>query len=240
MRKHDRETRMRMRLVAGLLLSLSLQTIAARAVDTNLMREVEAVRAEMARSNAALREYTWTEHTEVIVGGNLKSATATICRYDLSGELTKTPLGTDNGKRAPSGVSKRPMVRKKADMQDYVERAVTRIHEYVPPKPEQIDFLLRNGDAAFAQSEAGKSELRFKNYFERGDALVFTYDPVTKRLLRASVISTLGSPKDPISLEVAFETLPDGVNHVTSATLNAKRRNVQVKTRNVSYQKVAN
>ena len=230
---------MRMRLLGAVLL-LSLQTISAQAVDPNLMREVEAVRAQVARSNAALREYTWTEHTEVIVGGDVKSATAAVCRYDASGDLTKTPLGTDEQKRAPSAVSKRPMVRKKADLQDYIDRAVSRIRDYAPPKPEQIDYRLRHGDAALAQSEAGKSELRFKNYAVEGDALVFTYDPTTKMLLRASVISMLGSPKDPVTLDVVFETLPDGVNHVTSATLNAKKRKIQVKTRNVSYEKVAN
>jgi len=37
-----------------------------------------------------------------------------------------------------------------------------------------------------------------------------------------------------------FEKLPDGVNHVSSATLNATAKKVQVKVKNVSYQKLAN
>jgi hypothetical protein len=233
---------MRTRLGAGfLLIGLApLGKIQAQGIDPNLMREVAAVRAEMARSNAGLRQYTWTEHTEVLVKGDVKSSSAAICRYDNSGELTKTPIDTNAEKKSPSAVSKRPVVRKKADMEDYIERAVTRIQNYVPPKPEQIHYLLQNGYASLGQSAAGKSELRFSNYFERGDSLVFTYDSVSKTLLLARIASTLGSPKDPVTMEVTFETLPDGVNHVTSATLVAKKKNIQVRRRNVMYQKVAN
>jgi hypothetical protein len=203
------------------------------------MREVAAVRGELARSNAALRQYTWTEHTEVLVKGDVKSSSAVICRYDDAGELTKTPTGTAKENDKSSAVSNRPMVRKKADMQDYIQRAVNRIHVYAPPKPEQIDYLLQNGYASLGQSEAGKSHVRFTHYFQEGDSLVFTYDSVSKVLLQVSIASTLGSPKDPVTMEAVFETLPDGVNHLSSATLNANARKVQVKLRNVMYQKSA-
>jgi hypothetical protein len=233
---------MKMRLVAGLLLCglSSLGRMGAQDIDPNLVREVTAVRAEVARSKAALRQYTWTEHTEVLVKGSVKSSSASICRYDGSGELTKAPIDTAQEKKTSSAVSKRPVVRKKADMQDYIERAVSRIHTYLPPKPEQIDYLLQKGLASLGQSRSGKSEVRFTHYFQDGDSLVFTYDSVSKVLLQVGVVSTLGSPKDPVTMEAVFETLPDGVNHLSSATLNANSRKVQVKTRNVMYQKLAN
>jgi hypothetical protein len=232
---------MRMALVAGLLLcELSpLHRIRAQGVNPNLTREVTAVRVELARSNVALQQYIWTEHTEVLVKGKVKSSSAVTCRYSRSGELTKTPIDQGKEKQNPNAVSNRPMVRKKADMQDYIERAVSLIQKYVPPKPDQLQYLLENGHAFLGQSATGKSEIRFEQYFQDGDSLVFTYDPVSKALLRVSIASTLGSPKDPVAMEAVFETLPDGVNHLASTTLNAKARKVQVKTRNVMYQKVA-
>ena len=39
--------------------------------------------------------------------------------------------------------------------------------------------------------------------------------------------------------EYDIETLPDGVNHLASATLVASGKKVQVKVRNVSYQKIS-
>lgn len=234
---------MRIIFAAGLLLCglAPLGRIGAQAVEPNfLMSEAAAVRAEVARSRAALRQYTWTENTEVLVKEKVKSTTAVLCRYDASGDfIVRTPVGTAEEKRDPSAVSNRPIVRKKAGMQDYIERAMTRIHNYVPPKPEQIDYLLKNGKASLERSADGKPEIRFKDYFEDKDSLVFTYDAVSKRLLGARIAGTLGSPKDPVTMDAVFETLPDGVNHLSSATLNAKAKKVQVKTRNVSYQKMA-
>jgi hypothetical protein len=39
-------------------------------------------------------------------------------------------------------------------------------------------------------------------------------------------------------MEATFETLPDGVNHIGSAILTAKKRSVQVRMRNVGYYKL--
>jgi hypothetical protein len=235
---------MRLRLTAGGMLCglLSVHCISAQGPDPNLLREVTAVRVAVARNNVALQQYTWTEHTEVLVKGKVKSSSDVTCRYNSAGELTKAPIGeaTEKEKKSPSATSNRPVVRKKADMQDYIQRAISLIHTYVPPKPDQILHLLQNGSAFLGQSDTGKSEIRFKNYYQDGDALVFTADPVSKALLRASISSTLGSPKDPVTLEAAFETLPDGVNHLASTTLDAKAKKVQVRTRNINYQKVAN
>lgn len=213
--------------------------ILAQSADPNVASEVFAVRAELARSMMALRQYTWTEHTDVLVKGDVKSSTTLLCRYDRSGNVIKTPVNVAKDGDPGSLTSNRPLVRKKADMQDYIERAVSRIHAYVPPNPEQIDHLVRTGQATLGQSPSGQKEVRFTNYFEDKDSLVFTYDPASKVLLRVNVASTLGSPKDPVTLEAVFETLLDGVNHLSSATLNAKSRKIQVKARNVMYQKLA-
>ena len=232
---------MRNRLVGVLLLLLlsSLGRIDAQGVDPKVMSEVTAVRAVLTLNYAALRHYTWTEHTEVRVKGDVKSSSDVSCRYDSTGALTKTPIHPGEAKEASSVVSKRYMVRKKANMEDYIERAINRIQNYVPPDPEQINHLVEVGRASLAPSDGDKSEVRFTNYFETGDSVIFTYESVSKVLLRVRVASTLGSPKDPVTLEVVFETLPDGVNHLSSATLDAKSKKVQVIRRNVKYEKAA-
>ena len=102
-------------------------------------------------------------------------------------------------------------------------------------------MLVKNSRCHVDQMHAdGKSEIRFKPYYKQGDSLVLTYDPVSKLPLGGTIISDLGSPKDPVTVEAVFETLPDGVNHLVSATLNAKAKNVQVKATNSNYQKLAN
>jgi hypothetical protein len=203
------------------------------------MRDAALVRGEIASSAEGLRQYTWTEQTEVLVGGSVKSIREFNCHFDASGQLVKTPLDTDKETVKAASTSKRPLVRSKADMQDYIERAVRRIRDYVPPEPRQIDYVLQSGRASFGQSANANSEIRLTHYFEEGDAFVFTYDSASKVLRRATIASTLGSPKDPVKLEAVFETLPDGVNHLSSAILHASKRNVVVKTRNLDYRKIA-
>lgn len=233
---------MKMPLVVGLLLCgpSPLRMIRAQGVDPNLVGEVTAVQQAMARSNRGLGGYTWTETTEVLVDGSVKTTTTFSCRAYGTGDITRTPVEAPPQENTPNPVSRRPLKRMKADMQDYIDRAISRIRTYVPPKPEQIQYLLQNGLASRGQPAGSNSEIRFTHYFEEGDSLVFTYDPVSKALLRANIASTLGNPKDPVTLEVVYETLPDGVNHVASATLNAKRKDVQVKLRNAQYQRVTN
>jgi hypothetical protein len=132
------------------------------------------------------------------------------------------------------------MVRMKADMEDYIGRAVSLIKAYVPPKPDQMQYLLENGYAFLGKSESGKSEIRFKRYYQDGDSLVYTYDSATKVLLKINIESNLGSPKDPVTVEAIFERLPDGVNHMATTTLIAKAKKVRINTRNTDYKKTGN
>ena len=219
---------------------LTLCPVEAQSVDPTLVREVMAVQAEVARSKQALRQYTWTEHTEVRTNGDLKASDDFLCHYDDSGKMTRTPTGKGKEDEAASAISKRHRVRKKANRQDYIERAVGMINTYVPLDPEQMRYILQDGRASLGPQEAGKSTIRLKDYFQSGDYLIFAYDPASKAMLKATVVSTLGSPKDPVSLEAVFETLPDGVTHLAAATVNAPAKKVQVITRNSTYQKRTN
>jgi hypothetical protein len=137
-------------------------------------------------------------------------------------------------------MSNKPQVRKKAAMQDYIERAISLIHYYVPPNPDRITAMLQNGTASLGPSEGGKSEVRFLRYFMAGDSMVFRYDTASKALVHASIKATLGDKKDPVTLEADFGTLPDGVGRLASTTLDAKVKKVQVKTTNIDYKKISN
>jgi hypothetical protein len=214
------------------------QALHAQAANADLATEVAAVRSELARSSSGLLPYTWVEHTEVRVDGDLRSSTDLSIHFDRDGYVVRTPLSAnpaDNG----NGISKRVSQRKKSEKNDYIERAVTLIQEYAPPKPDQIDHMLRSGQASLERGENGASAMRFAGYFQREDSMVFTYDPSTKVLRQVTVATTLGDDKkEPVTLVALFEPLPDGVNHMTSATLRATKKKVEVKRTNVDYRKL--
>lgn len=217
----------------------ALQGAAAQGVDPRLLNEVVAVKVALATDQAALRQYTWTEHTEVLIKGDVKSSTFAMCRYDGSGELQKRPMDAGKPAETPQVTSKRPLNRMKADTADYVQRAVSLVHTYLPPKPELLQSLMENGNASLGQAGPGQSEIQFKNYWKDRDLLTFTFDTRTKALLKVGIKSYLATEKDPVTLDALFETLPDGTNHLASTVLNGSAKKIQVKTQNSGYQKAA-
>jgi hypothetical protein len=220
---------------------MSVAGVSAQGADPNLLREAEAVRAVLADAKAALAGYTWTEYTEVLVDGKVHSTEQFTCRYNAKGEVVRTLKDETAPEGKPgSATSNKPRSRSKAAKQDYIERAISLIRYYVPPNPDRITAMLQNGTASMGPSEGGKSEIRFQRYFMAGDSMVFKYDSATKALIHVSITSFLGDKKDPVTLEADFGTLQGGVAHLDSTTLDAKAKKVQVKTRNLSYQKVSN
>ena len=227
---------------AGVLCGLtSIRCVSAQGADPNLLREADAVRTVLANAKAALGAYTWIEYVEVLVEGKVHSTEELSCRYNSKGEVLRTLKAETAPEGKPgSATSNKPRSRSKAAKQDYIERAISLIRYYVPPNPDRITAMLQNGTASMGPSEGGKSEIRFQRYFMAGDSMVFKYDSVSKALVHVTIAAFLGDKKDPVTLEADFGTLQDGVAHLDSTTLDAKVKKVQVKTRNLSYQKVSN
>src|SRR3954467_9729317 len=169
---------MRAHVAAGLLLGgvSFFRPISAQSVESSLLNEVTAVREELARSQNDLVKYIWTEETEVLVSGKLKSSSGSSCWYDSDAKLARSPLGPEREKPTSRQTSNRPSVRSKGEMQDYIERAISRIREYVPPNPAVIDHLVSSGQASLGPSSGGMAEVRMTHYFQEGDSIVFTYD----------------------------------------------------------------
>ncbi len=232
---------MKMKIVVGLMLCGAAFQLAAQNVDAKLMTEVNAVREQVARSLAQLNTYKWTEHTEIFVKGELKSKKDLECMYDGKGGVSKTPIVTGKKQKEEedaNGLSKRPMVRKKADNEDYIERAISMIHSYVPPKPDHMNYMLTNNYAYLGQSAGGNAEIRFKKYLVDGDSLVYTYDANSKVLKQIGILSYLGTVKDKVTMDATFEELPDGTSHLAKMVLKAPAKKLEIRTTNSDYRKL--
>lgn len=205
-----------------------------------LAQMLATAREAMARNQEALRKYSWTEHTDIVVKGDVKSKSDDLCRYGADGKVSKTPIGTPATKKKAGGLRGKVAENKKDELKDYIERSLTLIHRYVPPSPETMKVVFDAGNVGLGDAVPGQFALRFNNYWQAGDSLTFSFDTTTRRLRQMSIDSYLSDPKeDVVTLAVAFDTLPDGTNHVSTATLNADQKKLQVKIRNENYQKLA-
>ena len=203
---------------------------------------VAALKQSMAASQTKLRQYEWVETTVISMKGEEKSRKQQRCYYGADGTLQKLPIGdagADQGGGRRSGrVKQRIVENKKEEMQDYMERASSLVHHYVPPNPDLIESATKAGRLAVRPGPAGQVALDFTDYLKPGDRLGIEMDAQANRLLALNVASYLDSKDDAVTLAVQFGVLEDGTSHVAQSRLDAKAKNVSVVVQNSGYRPV--
>ena len=204
-----------------------------------VQQKLAAVKESVARNQAALRQYSWTEHTDISLKGDVKATKDFICRYGSDGKVQKTPIGTPAAAKKMRGIRGKVAENKKEELTDYMERAASLVHRYVPPDPQQMQVVFQSGNAGLNQAGPGMVELILKSYFKAGDSLALSFDSATKSIRKMGVKSYLDNMEDAVTQDIVFQSLPDGTSHTAVTTLSAPAKNVQVKVTNANYQKVA-
>jgi len=205
-----------------------------------LQQKVAAIKESIAQNQASLRQYTWTAHTEISVKGEVKNQKDESCKYGPDGKVVKTLTSAPPPEKQMGRAKKRIVEKKVGEMKEYMERAGELIQHYVPPSPEDLTAVLKAGKADLSKNEAQAVQLQFKDYYKPGDAMTLEFDPATKKLHKLSVNSFLDEEKDKVTLDVGFQSLPDGTNYVADTLLRADAKQVVVKIQNLDYKKTGN
>jgi hypothetical protein len=203
-----------------------------------VQQKVAAIKESIAQNQASLRQYTWTAHTEISVKGEVKNQKDESCRYGPDGKVVKTLTSAPPPDKQMGRVKQRVVDKKVGEMKDYMERAGQLIQHYVPPSPENLTAAVKAGKADVSKNEAQAVQLQFKDYYKPGDAMTLEFDPATKKLRKLSVSSFLDEEKDKVTLDVQFQSLPDGTNYVADTLLRADAKQIAVKVQNLDYKKV--
>jgi hypothetical protein len=205
-----------------------------------LQQKVAAIKESMAQNQASLRQYTWTAHTEISVKGEVKNQKDESCKYGPDGKVVKTLTSAPPPEKQMGRAKKRIVEKKVGEMKEYMERAGALIQHYVPPSPENLTAAFKAGKADLSKNEAQAVQLQFKDYYKPGDAMTLEFDPAAKKLRKLSVNSFLDEEKDKVTLDVGFQSLPDGTNYVADTLLRADAKQIAVKIQNLDYKKVGN
>jgi hypothetical protein len=205
-----------------------------------LQQKVVAIKESIAQNQASLRQYTWTAHTEISVKGEVKNQKDESCKYGPDGKVVKTLTSAPPPEKQMGRAKKRIVEKKVGEMKEYMERAGELIQHYVPPSPENLTAAFKAGKADLSKNEAQEVQLQFKDYYKPGDAMTLEFDPATKKLRKLSVNSFLDEEKDKVTLDVGFQSLPDGTNYIADTLLRADAKQITVKIQNLDYKKVGN
>jgi hypothetical protein len=210
---------------------------AAVAQNGELQQKLAAAKQAAAENKQRLRQYQWTETTQLTLKGDPKPATQKLCQYGPDGQVQKTPIGAPPA--APSGgrMKQRVVEKKKAEMADYMDDVKGVLRMYVPPDPDRMQLALQAGKLSL--NPAGSVlNLVFSDYAQPGDRMTLAFDPATKKIISLSVNTYMGQAKDAVTLQVQMAVLPDGTSYAQQTILNATAKQLVVTTTNSNYQKL--
>lgn len=218
---------------------LTLQS-SAQAQQQGVQQKVTMIREAVAQNQAALKHYTWTEQTNVLLKGEVKKTMYYQCQYGPDGTVQKTETGSSPAAAKQRGRLREHVVEKKTDeLKEYMQQAGALVKEYVPPNPEQMKASFQSGNASLSEAGGpGAVQLDFKNYVKPGDSLALTFGTATKALSQINVNTYMNSPSDAVTLQVNFQTLPGGPNYVARTVLDAPAKNIQVQTTSSNFQRM--
>lgn len=231
----------------SLLLGLSGLCGAAQAPDAAKQEKVAALKQSLAENQAALKQYSWIETTEISLKGEVKKQEQKQCSYGADGKVQKTPMqGADapaqpqqepsRGRRRGALIKKEIVEHKVGEMKDYMERVAALIHEYAPPNPQKIQAAQAAGNISV--QPGGVTTINIKDYLKPGDSLVLGFDSAAKKIRSYNVQSYLDNPQDDaVKLTVTFASLSDGTNYVQRSVLDAPGKKIQVATTNSGHKK---
>ena len=203
-----------------------------------------AIKAAVAANQAALRQYSWVETTEVSLKGEVKKTERKQCYYGADGKVQKTPIAggepaqpaQKGGGGRRGGRMKEAIVEKKVDdMKDNMGKVAAVVHEYVPPDPQKIQAAQQAGQVSV---DASAGTLRIASYVKPGNLVSIDFDAAAKKMLSYKVASYVEKPKDDdVTLNVTFGQLDDGTSYPREVVLDAPSKNIRVTVTNSGYKK---
>ena len=207
---------------------------------------VAALKQNLAESQKRLRQDQWIETTVISLKGEEKSRKQQRAYYGADGKLTKVPLGepqpqaaSGGGRRRGGRLKESVVENKKNEMQEYMEKAASLIHQYVPPSPERIQQAKDAGNVKLQPQPDGKARVELRNFVQPSDLLTIDVDAKASNLTALSVETYLEKREDAVILAVGFATLADATSYVARTTLEATAKNITVVVENTGHRPLA-
>jgi hypothetical protein len=212
-------------------------SVAAIAQNGELQQKLAAVKQTAAQNKQQLRQYQWTETTQLTLKGDAKPPSQKLCQYGPDGQVQKTAIGPPPEQPSGGRVKQRVIAKKKAEMTDYMDDVKGLLTMYVPPDAQNMQQAFQAGKVSFNPA-GGLVNLIFTDYAQPGDRMTLTFDPASKKITSLSVNTYMGQAKDAVTLQVRMASLPDGTSYSQQTVLNASAKQLVVTTTNSNYQRL--
>jgi hypothetical protein len=210
---------------------------AAHAQNPEVQQKLAAAKQAAAQNKQQLRQYQWTETTQLTLKGDPKPPSEKLCQYGPDGQIQKTPIGAPPQEPSGGRLKQRIVEKKKAEITDYMGDVKTILGMYIPPDPQKMQQAFQAGKVSF-NPVGGVVNLIFSDYAQPGDRMILAFDTATKKIISLTINTYMGQAKDAVTLQVQMASLPGGPNYAQQTILNASAKQLVVTTTNSNYQKL--
>jgi len=210
----------------------------ALAQQPTVQERVVALKASLAASQAILKQYEWVETTVVSIKGQEKARQMNRCYHGADGNVQKIPLTTPPPAEKKRGLRGRIAESKKEELTGTMREAVALVKRYMPPQPVLIQRAKDAGKVTLQPLSGQRVRLIFADYLKPGDSLALVVDLVSNRPLEAQISSYLDSQKEPVTLDVRFNTLENNATYAATSVVNVQAQNLTVKVENSGYRRM--
>ena len=198
-----------------------------------------AIKENLQKSLAALRQYQWVETTVVSMKGEEKSRTQDSCYYGADGKVQKTPIGAPPPPaKEARGVKGKVVENKKEEISNAVKQATALLKQYVPPDPAKIQAAKAAGKYSVSPpNPAGQVQMVIKDYLKPGDSLTLTANAATDQITGMTVSTYADSAKDAVGLKVGFGSFADGTVYPAKINMDIASQQLGIAIENSGYKK---
>ncbi|MFP5207711.1 MAG: hypothetical protein ACLGRW_00315 [Acidobacteriota bacterium] len=213
-----------------------------------MQQKIAELKQAVASNKQALAQYTWVEQVTISLKGEQKKQQNFQVRIGPDGKPQKQSLDQAQPQQSANGDARRRRGRvkehvvekKKEEYKDYADSIKSLIEQYVPPEKEMIEQAKAKGniEVSPAPGSDGNYQLVFTNYVKPGDKMAIVFDKARNAIVSVAINSYLDDPKDVITAEIQFSSLPGGPNHVASVAINGVSKQLAIAIQNGNYQRL--
>ncbi len=203
-----------------------------------LQQRIGEIKSSIAQNQTQLKQYAWTETTQISLKGEVKKRNQNDCMYGPDGKVKKTPIGAASPQAAPKGrrrgLKAKVVANKIDEMKEYMDRVGSLIHRYIPPDPQAMQAAFQAGKATL---NPGSGTVAFTDFVKSGDKVTLGFNPATKKLTTFAVATYLDAPGDSVTIQARFSSLGDGTNFLEESVLDASAKQIRIQTVNSGHHK---
>jgi hypothetical protein len=218
--------------------------IALRAQDQqpDFQQRLQQMREASQKNAEQLHKYQWIESATVTLNGNTRPPRRTLCRYAVDGTVTKTPLDPESQSqpRLRGGLIMRAVEKQKIDdAKGAIQDVQTLTKMYLPFKPEELKQAFADHKVALEHDGATNvTSMVVHDYAKPGDELRLFLNPATMQVDRIGVKTYFQKPKEVLTADVRFASLPDGTTYPSLTTINAPSKKIAISTGSSDFAKI--